>query len=319
MTLRGRSLLLAGTLAISLVAGCTAPPKQAAPRPAETAALEPLRVGAWNIEWLGTPQRRSGPARNHLQTPEALAEYILAADVDLLGLEEIKIDAADGSDTNSVLTAALEIVEEERGGRWRQRLFRTSYGRDQCCGIAWDETRVTLTAERLAIRGPAKTSTQGKMLWSRPPRALLFSAGAGLTDFVVIVIHMKADYRGDYAQHRAEEARRLVRDVPQAFSDPDVVILGDANCESHAEPAVARIVAAGFVDLNRHDANTHWRYGALDRVFVPADQPEFARQCFEVLSDGFIVDHDLTATEFKTNYSDHFMVITEIDVLADDD
>ena len=280
---------------------------------------KPIRVGAWNVEWLGMPERRSGPAKGHRQSPEALAEYILAADVDILGLEEIKIDSDDGSDTNSLLSSALEIVEQQRGGHWQHRLFPTTYGRDQCTGVAWDSTRVAPIGEPRIVTDPDRKSTQSKTIWSRPPRGWLFSAGDGLTDLVVIVIHMKSNYGGDFAEHRGEEAHCLVADLPAAFDDPDVLIIGDANCSAHGEPAVATICEAGFVDLNARDVETHWRYGPLDRAFVPADQPEFVRRQFEVLSGSFFAAHDLRVTDFKVSYSDHFMVITEVDVREDDD
>jgi hypothetical protein len=313
-----RSLPLFALLPL-LLTGCEAPQKRPPMGPLTAAQYEPIRVGAWNIEWLGMPERRSGVAKGQLQTPEALAEYILAADIDILGLEEIKIDAADGSDTSAALRQAFAVVEQSGGGQWQHRLFATNYGRDQCTGIAWDAARVTPLDEPRIVTNPSQTSTEGRQLWSRPPRGLMFSAGAGLTDFVVVVIHMKSDYGGDFSQHRGEEAKRLVRDLPSAFDDPDVVIIGDANCDTHDEPAVVAITGAGFVDLNAQDVETHWRYGALDRAFVPADQPEFARQCFEVLSDSFFRAHDLTVEDFKVHYSDHFMVITEVDVMQDDD
>ncbi|MFQ5807949.1 MAG: hypothetical protein ACE5I3_16005, partial [Phycisphaerae bacterium] len=223
---------------VLLPAGCATPSKHAATGPAATTRHEPIRVGAWNIEWLGKPEKRSGPAKNQLQTPEALAEYILAADVDILGLEEIKIDTNDGSDANTALRQALALVEKKRGGHWQHRLFPTNYGRDQCTGIAWDITKVTLLDEPHIVTNPDQTSAQGKTLWSRPPRGLMFSAGEGLTDFVVVVIHMKSNYGGDFSRHRAEEAQHLISDLPDVFDDPDVLIIGDANCSTHDEPAV---------------------------------------------------------------------------------
>lgn len=318
MTFRKRWLALVATLTLLAPADCTTPGKQEWTGSVVAAQRGPIRVGARNVEWLGSPERRSGPARDQARTAADLAEYILAGDVDILGLEEIKIDTEDGSNTNTLLSVALGIVEGKRGGHWQHRIFPTHRGRDLCCGIAWDSTRVTPIDEPRIVTDPNTRSSQGSMLWVRPPRGLRFSAGEGLTDFVVVVIHMKADYRGKFAQHRAEEAQHLVSDLPEVFGDPDVMIIGDANC-AHAEPAVATITAVGFVDLNAHDLETHWRYGALDRAFVPREQPEFARQCFEVLSDSFFSTHHVTRELFKLKYSDHFMVITEVDVMKDDD
>lgn len=314
------SLTWLAICSVLLPIGCAASGRQAPQLQQPATGKHPaLRVGAWNIEWLGSPQRRSGPARDQPRTPEALAEYILAADVDILGLEEIRIDAPDGSDRNALISAALRLVEQQRGGRWEHRLFPARGRREQCCGVAWDTTRVRPVGQPRIITAPQQQSVQGRTLWSRPPRGWLFTAGEGLTDFVLIVIHMKSNYGGDFARHRAQEAETLLAELPLAFSDPDVLIIGDANCSSHAEPAVVALTAGGFVDLNADDRQTHWRYGPLDRAFVPAEQPEFARRYFEVLSDSFLGARKLTVRDFKVRYSDHFLIVTEIDVGADDD
>src|SRR5437762_11053288 len=83
---------------------------------------EKLRVGAWNIEWLGNPENRSGPAKNMQQKPEDLADYILAANVSVLGLEEIAEDATapnpDGGNDimlNTIIGEALEQIHERTG------------------------------------------------------------------------------------------------------------------------------------------------------------------------------------------------------------
>lgn len=278
-----------------------------------------IRVGAWNIEWLGTPASRSGPAKRHAQNAEDLAEYILAADVAILGVAEVARNADDGTWTNVTLSAAFRLVEKQTGGRWKHRLFPAHTGRNQLCGIAWDASRVTPIGEARAVSMPDERSAQNKPIWSRPPYGMMFSAGDALTDFVVIMIHMKSNYGGSFGPHRGEEAAALVRDLPSAFTDPDVLIIGDANCAAHDEPAIRNLESAGFVDLNAGDIDTHWRYGPLDRAFVPADQPEFAGRVFDVLDESFRGPRGLSETDFKTRYSDHYMIITEVTVMPDDD
>lgn len=299
-----RSLLLA---VLGVLTGCATPDRA------------PIRIGAWNIEWLGSPNRRSGPARGHAQTPEALADYILAANVDILGLEEVSRNAEDGSWTNDTLKQAFEIVERENGGDWRQRLYPSRSGRNQLCGIAWNAARVDALGEARKICAPDERSTQSKIVWSRPPHGQMFSAGHGLNDFVVVTVHMKSNYGGDFSAHRAREGETLVESLPRVFADPDVVIIGDFNCGSHEEPAIQAIAGAGFVDLNADDTATNWHYGPLDRAFVPADQPEFADHFFEVLSNSFFDARGVTAEAFKVTHSDHWMVITQVEVGDDDD
>ena len=332
MRARRLFVLISSGVWLVLAGGCSSSPDQRpsvtskpagvpapATAPAPAAAPASIRVGAWNIEWLGSPERRSGPAENHAQTPAALAEYILESNVDILGLAEIAQNVEERPGTNATLTAALRLVEQQTGGKWAHRLFPTRSGRNQCCGIAWDATRVTSLDEPCLVTQPEQASLQGKPLWSRPPYGLTFSAGEGLTDFVVVMIHMKSNYGGDFTNHRAEEAVHLTLDLRGVIQDGDVIIIGDANCGTHGEPAVAAIEDGGFIDLNADDTPTHWTYGALDRAFVPEEQPEFADRYFEVFGDSFINAHGLSTEQFKVNYSDHYMVITEVVVIPDDD
>ncbi len=316
--------------ALTSPVACQAPPaRNGAPRgtpPGATTVSQPrpIRVGAWNIEWLGTPGRRSGPARGHAQAAADLADYITAADVAILGVEEIAETAAAApatpqgwvDRTNATLQAAFDVVRQRGRGQWRHRLYPARTGRNQLCGVAWDTTRVTAVGTPVAL---TTSDPETQSVWSRPPFAQTFSAGAGLTDFAVITVHMKSNYNGDFSERRGREAEELAAALPGTLTDPDVIILGDANCGSHGEPAVARLEAAGFVDLNAADASTHIRYGPLDRVFVPRAQPEFAGRHFEVVREGYLAQRGLTETDFKVRYSDHFMVVTEVTIGPDDD
>src|SRR5207253_2069183 len=77
------------------------------PAPQQPAAEPTVRVGAWNIEWLGNPAKR----RNLPQEPDDLARYIRASKVDLLGLNEITGDAGGDEPRSETLTKALEAIE----------------------------------------------------------------------------------------------------------------------------------------------------------------------------------------------------------------
>lgn len=320
---------LAGALLIACV-GCDPParsaraPSEAAPKPVarvDTAdATAPvLRVGAWNIEWLGVPENRSGPARNQAQQAEHLADYVLASEVSILGLAEIAISNPGAGDTNDTLAAAFEIIARKTGQKWTHELYPARSGRNQLIGLAWDTKRVTPIGDARPATMPDETGPGGEPLWSRPPYGRMFSAGRGRTDFVVIMMHMKSNYGGDYSEHRAGEARTLVRDLKTAFADPDVIIIGDSNTPQHTQPAIATIERAGWVDLNARDQPTFWTGGALDRAFLPAAQPEFQARVFRILSDDYLKSVNLTPREFKIRYSDHYMVITSVAVGADDD
>lgn len=312
-------LLAIAALTTLAALGCTSEKRaDNRERAAASEAQRTIRVGAWNIEWLGNPDRRSGPARDSARTPENIAEYILAANVDILGLAEIKIDN-ETHNTNATIAEALEIVTRRRGGNWTHILFPATYGTRMCCGVAWDQSRVSLIGGPIEVSNPGRDSSQGRSLWSRKAVACYFSAGEGYTDFIVVPVHMKSNYGGNFSTHRGEEAAILVADLPETTSDPDVLIVGDFNCAAHSEQAIQTLCNAGFVDLNAADISTFWRPAPLDRIFVASGQPEFERHHFEVLADNFWAPRGLTKADFKRDYSDHFMVITEIDVMTDDD
>jgi len=299
------------------LAGCAT----SSPHP-EAESTRSLRIGAWNIEWLDQPNRRSGPAKGVQQDAEDLADYIKASRVRVLALEEIKANAVDGSDASVTIAATLGLLNAEPGADWRQVVFRSP--RNQNVAVAWDAGVVTLlnSPEGYVVPIEPITSAQGRTVWSRPPRALFFSAGEGLTDFVIIPIHMKSNYGGDFSVHRAAEAGVLVAALPAVeseFADQDVFIIGDTNSPNHDDESIRVFEDAGLVDLNSADVNTYWRGKALDRILVPGDQPEFASPGFEVFFDEYAGPREIDLTEFKTRWSDHQMVIFTLDVQADDD
>src|SRR5262245_53677378 len=80
------------------------------------AAAESARIGAWNIEHLGSPELRSGPAEGIAQEPADIADYIKASKVDVLALEEIDDDdGSPGTKSNKTLTKAFELLKQQTG------------------------------------------------------------------------------------------------------------------------------------------------------------------------------------------------------------
>jgi hypothetical protein len=339
-------VLTAAVLAAGLYASLAgkepsgAPATQAPAQPVKPTGAAPatpqagtIKVGAWNIEWLGKPEDRSGAAKNIAQAPADLADCIAASGVAILAVEEI-VARDPGRPTRSrEIEATIEALKGRTGAQWDYVLFPGRAVGDQLTGILWNTAVVTaLTRKGESWRQTADSpwevpiprgrSAQGSSLWNRPPHAMKFSAGRGKTDIVVIVVHMKADYNGDFAAHRGEEARALAAALPAvrtAFSDSDLVIIGDTNCTQDREPAVAALEGAGLVDLNKGRTQTHWRGGAMDRAFVPADQPEFAGRAFGAVSGPYLDARRLTPAEFKKWYSDHYLITTEVKVMQDDD
>ena len=90
-------------------------------------------------------------------------------------------------------------------------------------------------------------SSQGANQWDRNVHAMKFSAGKDRTDFLVMVLHLKANTTANFAEHREEEIKELLTHLPQidkAFpKERDLVFLGDTNILEAKEPAVAESAA----------------------------------------------------------------------------
>ncbi len=308
-------------------------PKTSSPTPAPPVASATLKVGSWNIEWLGKPEDRAQFAQNVAQSPDTMGEYIVGSGVSVLGVAEV-VTTIPGSPMRSrELEATIAAIKKKNGQEWEYALCPGRQDGDQLTGFMWNSTLVTAfnvdgQPWRQSIdvpwRVPIKEgrSSSGSRLWARPPHAIKFSAGAGKTDFVVIVLHMKADYNGQFDAHRKLEMDALIEALPAVrarFKDEDIVLTGDTNVTRGDEPAIADLVNARFVDLNSRNVSTTWRDGFTDRTFVPANQAEFASHEFWVFSDPFLSKMRWKAGDFKKNLSDHYMVGTTLRVMDDDD
>jgi predicted extracellular nuclease len=293
-----------------------------------------LRVGCWNIEWLGRPESRSGVAANVAQSAEDLADCIADSGVDVLALAEITTLVRGEPIRSREIEATIDKLNALRPGPWMYVLLPGRARGDQLTGVMWNSKALTALGEGdkpwdeqtdkpWAVPVDLKArSSQGGVLWARPPHAMKFRVGAEKTDFVLIPVHMKADYEGDFASHRREEAALLagaLEAVRAHFHDRDVIVLGDTNTLKDREPAIGELEGAGLADLNRGQVRTHWRSGAMDRVLVPADQPEFKARRFESPAEAYLRKRGMDAKEFKRRLSDHFLVYSTIDIGQDDD
>lgn len=269
-----------------------------------------IKVGAWNIENLG--ERQVG------QDAPALAEHLRLAGIDVVALEEIH--DTDGNPTtrrNGKLDQVFTLLNQQPGQDWEYVLFanRDQADTSQLCGVAWNRARVTRVGDPFRIP-IVDTPGDGFNSWDRHPHAVKFSAGNGLTDFVVIPVHMKANTASTARRQRTAEARELAAQlagVRTRFRDSDIIIIGDTNCLNANETALRVLTQAGFVDLNALDLPTFFSGAApFDRALVPRNQDEFmfSRQYTLVPSDRQAHEELL---------SDHFLILTALRVMQDDD
>lgn len=280
-----------------------------------------VRLGTWNLEWLGSPEKRP-----EQPDPDFIAKYIIQSEVDALALNEVTQNLiTDEGWGNRTLADALRLVSERTDGDWRHVLFEKENRaeREQLVGVAWNAKRVQRVGApyRLSVHRRTGAGEQ----FTRHPWGVKLSCGTGLTDFVVVPLHLKSN-RGGFEQtsrQRAEEARGLIRalgPMQNEFSDDDVVLLGDTNILKEDEPAVQRIKGGGFRDLNGGQFLTwiaagEYKAAPFDRLFVPDDQPEFADCVLQVMKENPVGSE----SAFRTKLSDHYMITTLVKVMADDD
>lgn len=270
-----------------------------------------IKIASWNIEHLGK--------REPKQEPKAIAEYLMLAGADVLALQEIyDTDDNVATRTNEQLDKTFALLNEQ-GHQWEYVLFANKKATDtsQLCGVAWNKKKVNKVGEplRIEVKDDPKDDFSS---WDRHPHAVKFSAGNGKTDFVVICVHMKSNVDGVQfgAAQRAFEAKALVAKldtVKQHFKDEDVIVIGDTNCRNADEEAIKTFQQVGFLDLNAADFPTFVSSKApFDRIFVPKAQPEFkfSRQYALVASN---------ADAHNRWLSDHFLVMSVVKILDDDD
>lgn len=310
-------------LAFALLVICppTKTEPEAKPPAAEAATTATsLRVGAWNIEWLGTPDSRTGPAHGVAQEPGDLADEIAASGVAVLALEEVTYNAdVDGHPGNETLREALELL----GPSWRHRLFpKFSPGqKTQWTGLAWDESRAKPVGEPFEVPVKREVVPGGGQMFDRSPWAMKFQAGEGKTDLVLIPIHLKSNRNGTargIAQRTAEahalaEALGAVR---EKFGDQDVVVLGDTNIVRADEDTEEELTSPKLHDLGGGGPTTWKGAASFDRIYVPALQPEFKGSSLAVHGYSF---NPIEREDHKVKLSDHYLVYADVLVMDDDD
>ena len=291
-------------------------------------SAEMIRVGAWNIETLGTPASRDykrkrpdhgfGVARD----PEGLAAQIRALDLDVLALAEINDTTPyDSKRDSALLNDTFTLLNASGKHDWTYRLFakrsRRSYTHHT--GLAWDRKRVQSVRRFLRIKLGTPASSYAE--WDRHPYAMKFTRGEGRTDFVVIPIPMKAGRNKKAIEQREFEAKALVSKLPtiaEHFQDQDITLIGDFNMHRANEPAgdVYRKTGKLF-DLNYDDQRTHIANLPLDRCYIPRSQR--SREFAGVKTLQIAAPSWWNKVDFRRDFSDHWPIVVEFAEQSDDD
>lgn len=304
-----------------------------------------LQIGSWNIEHLS-----GSPRAERRQSAYALADHIEMAGIDLIALQEVYVTPQDEEvrladhqpviesraqtdRRNSDLDVVCHLLEEHLDDAWAYYIIpnRHSGDKSQLCAVMWNTKRLTLDSVR-AI--DVSHEEDGINLWDRKPHVATF-----VSDIVVwrrsregeweqleerrrlalVPIHMKSNYGGVTANRRVrgKEAETLCAALARISDeiDPSLILIGDTNILSNAEPAIETYVENGFIDLNNNDSATYWspqyNEAPFDRAFIAPDRPEFRYTRQYVLRSSDLMSHDRFL-------SDHYMIKLSVKDYVDD-
>src|SRR5688572_1734109 len=182
-------------------------------------AADEVKIGAWNIQHLGAPDKRPKTTGKVAQDPKDLAAYIKDSGVGVLALSEMYDTDNTDKKANSTLDEVCAILNGSGAKRWKYRLFanRSVDDDSQLCGILWNESLATPVGDplRIALRLPQKYKGN---TWDRHPTAMKFSFGTGKTDIVLIPLHMKSNVSTDGQQVTVATREREAMSLTQALS-----------------------------------------------------------------------------------------------------
>jgi len=284
------------------------PSTQMAPLIQEAAVpKDVLRIGSWNLGWLG-PSNHTPLER---RTSEDLAHYIARSGAAVISLQMVgETDGSPGK--NATLNNVIHILYSEGQGDWDYVLFPSQYrDRSDFTGVMWNKRLVSATAQAYAIPVPRmQKALDDTLLWERLPYAIKFSTGR--LEFVLIPVHTHASALPDAdISHRVHEVRLLAQEldgVKKHFGSENLILAGDFNTAGSNETTIVILTKQGLRDLNANDELTYISGSPFDRIFVSRDRPAFAKATLirRVPSPGMSLD------EFRRRLSDHYLITSDI-------
>ncbi|MFG1304641.1 hypothetical protein V5F34_10945 [Xanthobacter autotrophicus] len=304
-----------------------------------------LQIASWNIEHLS-----GQPRAQRKQSAYALADHIEMSGIHVIALQEIYVTLPDeevrmaenqpiipsharGTRRNSDLDIVCYLLEEHLDDPWQYEILENRHAGDksQLCAVMWNTKRVTLDS----VKPLAVAHRDGDdNLWDRKPHLLSFTSDHKVwrrdangewqqigeqRRFSLVPLHMKSNYGGvtENRRVRGKEAATLcaaLRSMEGQF-DPSLVLIGDTNILSNAEPAIETFIDHGFVDLNNNDSATYWslqyKEAPFDRAFIAKGREEFRYTRQYVLRSSDLTAHD----KFL---SDHYMIKLSVKDYVDD-
>lgn len=248
-----------------------------------------LDVGAWNIEWFGSPTL--GPADDTLQLSR-VAAAVDGLEIDLWGLSEI-VDAGQWN----LLLGRLPAYDGLLASDPRVEGGAAAYhSREQKTALLWHRevvevrsARVVLAEEEIAFAG-------------RPPleAAVRVALDGDTAELVVLVVHMKAGSGADDRAHRERASLALHAYLTATHPDAMVLVLGDFNDD------VDRSIHAGAASPYANFVNDTTGWTFLTAPLSAAGQSSTARY-------PDMVDHHLGSDEWRPFYLEGSASVIRLD------
>lgn len=267
-----------------------------------------LRIGTWNLEWLGIDDRGGLPPRDATDY-QKLGDKVRSLGVAVLAVQEIGGEAP------------LQRVAAAAGPAWRVVLGTTGgiEGKPQNVGFLYDSGTVELLQAEELVQLPREQD--GVPIFNRLPVTACFRAKATGFDFRAITVHLKAGQKAQDEQKRRLEASLLhdwIAGLQQASAeDQDIVVLGDFNSTYGTDPQLA-LERGGSLQYLQPAAPTptimHFPE-PIDQVAVAPGFDELGRTSFTV-HGGF---DGMEKDAWRKTYSDHFPVTVTITAANDTD
>lgn len=282
-----------------------------------------VRIGTWNIAWLGSEKREQS---SDAETLQQMAHLIADEwDIDLIALQEI----------NTAIDGRSRYGEQHTTAAWQQlraALARKGYqtrigesGEAQRIVLAWRSPVVALKpATELAIPDSYQLDEFCRSAGLRRPLAGQFRAGA--FDFWAVAVHLKSGYGGNTACSnavRAEQTRLMAQKATAMLQqDRDIILLGDFNASSRHD-SLQPLRERGWVSLTdkeKRDQGSYNRTQGLGKrgsiidqlMIVPGSTGEWRPRSTMIHAPA-----DLST--FGRRYSDHLPVWADFSTRQDDD
>ncbi|MCY2958373.1 MAG: hypothetical protein NT107_15210 [Planctomycetota bacterium] len=279
---------------------------------AQSVTTQPLRIGTWNLEFLGAP----GDFRNKLPMRDEDDFRKLGQKVRELGVSVLAVQEISGE-------APLQKVTAAAGPSWRMVLGTTGIWENspvsQSIGFLYDTARLELlTAEELLF---LPRELEGVPIFHRVPVTATFRDKVTGFDFRLVTVHLKAGQKEPDLKKRELEALQLKRWLDtllnDANEDQDIAVLGDFNSSYGAKPQ--QILEQGS---RLHYLVPKEPLPTIMHFPEQIDQVVFADGFNELRTTSFTVDGDFDGMQkeaWRKTYSDHFPVTVEIACTRDED